>query len=109
MSENSRLRAAILIISETAAKNPSTDQGIPALQQVFAEKGGDRWVADQTKIITDDVVEIQRAILGFTDGDGWVNVVVTSGGTGFTGKDVTPEVSVSQRRYSSEGKCSRVQ
>lgn len=66
-------------------------------------------MADQTKIITDDVVEIQRAILGFTDGDGWVNVVVTSGGTGFTGKDVTPEVSVSQRRYSSEGKCSRVQ
>lgn len=109
MSGDSKLHAAILIISETAAKNPSTDHGIPTLQEVFAAKGGGRWIAEQTKIVSDDILDIQRTILGFTDGEEWVNLVVTSGGTGFTRKDVTPEVSFTVRRYCSDEDCARVQ
>lgn len=94
MSSSSTLRAAILIISETASKDPSTDKGIPALQQTFAEKGGDQWQANDTKIVTDNVLDIQRAITAWTDGADPVNLIVTSGGTGFAQKDVTPEVSL---------------
>lgn len=86
----SKLRAAILIISETASKEPSTDKCIPVLQEAF---GGEQWTADETRIVPDDVLEIQRAMTRWTDGEGAVNLVVTSGGTGFTGRDVTPEVS----------------
>ena len=88
-----KLRAAILIISETAAKDASTDKCIPALQSVFAAKAGDKWTFDKTRIVTDSVLDIQRAVTGWCDGEDFVNLVVTSGGTGFTGKDVTPEVS----------------
>lgn len=92
MSNSTRLRAAILIVSETASRDPSTDRGIPALQSVFAESGGDQWSADDTSIVTDNALDIQRAITAWTDGEDYVNLLVTSGGTGFAQKDFTPEV-----------------
>lgn len=91
-TSNTRLRAAILIVSETASKDPSTDKGVPALQDVFAQKGGEKWTCSQTRIVPDSVLDIQRAISEWTDGGDAVNLVLTSGGTGFTQKDNTPEV-----------------
>ncbi|USW56976.1 Putative molybdopterin biosynthesis protein MoeA [Septoria linicola] len=85
------LRAAILIISETASKDASTDKGIPALKEVFSQKGGDQWNTEDTRIVTDNVLDIQRAITEWTDGPEYVHLIVTSGGTGFAQKDVTPE------------------
>jgi len=93
MTTPPKLRAAILIVSETASKDPSTDKGIPALQEVFNQKGGEKWDFSETKIVPDNVLDIQRRLTEWTDGESPVNLVVTSGGTGFTGKDVTPEVS----------------
>ncbi|KAI7362621.1 hypothetical protein KC336_g21672, partial [Hortaea werneckii] len=90
-TSNTRLRAAILIVSETASKDPSTDKGVPALQDVFAQKGGEKWTCSQTRIVPDSVLDIQRAISEWTDGGDAVNLVLTSGGTGFTQKDNTPE------------------
>lgn len=94
MSGPSKLRAAILIVSETASRDASTDKGIPALQEVFAsQKGGDKWTRDETKIVSDSVDEIQKSIRRWTDEAEPVHLVLTSGGTGFAQKDVTPEVS----------------
>lgn len=87
-----KLRASLLIISETAAQDPSTDKCIPALEQVFEALGNDGWEVVTTKIIPDDVGLIQRAVLEECFGE--VNLIVTSGGTGFAVKDVTPEVCV---------------
>ncbi|SMR61181.1 unnamed protein product [Zymoseptoria tritici ST99CH_3D1] len=91
MASPSRLRAAIIVVSETASRDASTDKGVPALQATFAESGGDQWDAEDTQIVRDDVLEIQRAITQRTDGKDPVNLIVTSGGTGFAQKDVTPE------------------
>lgn len=91
MSE-SRLRAAILVVSETASKDPSTDKCIPVLQDVFARLGNDQWDVAATDIIPDSVLEIQKAIRNWTDREEPLNLIVTSGGTGFATKDVTPEV-----------------
>ncbi|KAH9810482.1 MoeA C-terminal region (domain IV) [Teratosphaeria destructans] len=90
MSTVQKLRAAVLIISETAFKSPSTDQCIPALQEVFAAQG-DRWSARESRIVPDNILDIQNAIKNWTDGEDHHHLVVTSGGTGFTPKDVTPE------------------
>ncbi|KXS99726.1 hypothetical protein AC578_10414 [Pseudocercospora eumusae] len=87
----SKLRAGIIIISETATKNPSTDKGIPVIRQVFADQGGDQWTADFTSIVPDNVLEIQRAVTKWTDASEPLNLVITSGGTGFAEEDVTPE------------------
>lgn len=93
MSDSSRLRAAVLIISETAYNDPSTDKCVPALQDVFTRLGGDKWEIAQRKIVSDDVLMIQQSIM--QDVDAGINLIITSGGTGFATKDVTPEVSPS--------------
>ncbi|KAI9667644.1 MAG: hypothetical protein M1821_000461 [Bathelium mastoideum] len=85
----SQLKAAILIISETAAQDPSTDRCIPLLEDVF--KQSKQWEVSQTKLVRDDIFEIQQSITRWTDGNEIVNLIVTSGGTGFATKDHTPE------------------
>jgi molybdenum cofactor biosynthesis protein B len=51
-------------------------------------KAGHRLV--KRAIVADDIVSIRAAVLGFV-ADPLVDVVITTGGTGFTGRDVTPE------------------
>lgn len=92
MSDVPKLRAAIIVVSETASKDSSTDKCIPALQDVFANEGGGKFDSEETAIVPDDVLQIQRAITQRTDGSDPFNLIVTSGGTGFAQKDVTPEV-----------------
>lgn len=88
-----KLKSAILIISETASKDPSSDRTTAILTEVFSAGGSDKWSTPETKIVIDDLRDIQNAIQRWTDvHDDAVNLIVTSGGTGFTDKDVTPEV-----------------
>ncbi|KAI4721522.1 hypothetical protein E4T48_02102 [Aureobasidium sp. EXF-10727] len=88
-SSQDKLTAAILIISETASIDPSTDKCIPALSQVFADLGSSNWDISTTKIIPDSIPAIQTAVLECCDAG--TNLIITSGGTGFAVKDVTPE------------------
>lgn len=86
------LKPAILIVSETASNDPSTDRTGGLLKDTFAT-AGDTWLSPQLKIVPDDVRQIQKTTLNWTDNvDAFVNLIVTSGGTGFAEKDVTPEV-----------------
>lgn len=89
---SSALRAGIIIVSDTAAKDPSSDRSILTLKDVFEEKGGDTWEVQETVIVSDDILEIQRSVIAWTDGSDPLNLILTSGGTGFATKDNTPEV-----------------
>ncbi|KAK5165260.1 uncharacterized protein LTR77_009358 [Saxophila tyrrhenica] len=91
MSEPPKLRASIIVISETASNDPSTDKCIPGLRETFESEASGRFDTSDTVIVPDDVLEIQRAITERTDGEQYANLVITSGGTGFARKDVTPE------------------
>ncbi|KAI9717204.1 MAG: hypothetical protein M1828_007397 [Chrysothrix sp. TS-e1954] len=84
------LKAAILIISETASLDPSTDKCTSALEDVFSEEGA-QWQVTNKTIVPDEVTVVQRTLLQWIDGVDPPNLVVTSGGTGFARKDVTPE------------------
>lgn len=90
---DSKLKAAILIVSETASQDPSSDKCIPILKDVFAELGNGQWEVAATEIVTDSILDIQKSVRNWTDGGESINLIVTSGGTGFATKDVTPEVS----------------
>jgi len=92
MSETGKLRASILVISETAYADPTTDKCVPALQSVFDKYGGDKWEIAHKSIVPDDILLIQQAVM--QDVKAQINLVITSGGTGFAIKDVTPEVRV---------------
>jgi len=92
----STLKAAILIVSTTASKDPSTDSSGGILKDVFEQDGGGKWEVTDTKIVGDEVLEIQRSIRNWADRDDGVNLIVTTGGTGFAIHDSTPEVSSRQ-------------
>ncbi|PLB51056.1 molybdopterin biosynthesis protein [Aspergillus steynii IBT 23096] len=87
---DTQLKPAILIVSDTASQDPSTDRVGETLTGLFSE-GSSNWEQPVTKIVPDNVLEIQRAICNWTDGPDWVNLVLVSGGTGFAVKDNTPE------------------
>ncbi|KIW21351.1 hypothetical protein PV08_01931 [Exophiala spinifera] len=101
MSSSALLRPAVLIVSDTAAADPSTDRAFPALRQTFAQDGAGKWAEPVVEIVRDDILEIQRVVRSWTDGEsssstttpgtGPVNLVVTTGGTGFARRDFTPE------------------
>jgi gephyrin len=89
------LKAAIIIVSTTAAKNPSTDASAEVLRKVFEDQGSGSWDLVDTTIVSDDVLAIQRQIMYFADSPDPVNLIITTGGTGFAVADETPEVAPS--------------
>ncbi|OJJ66829.1 hypothetical protein ASPBRDRAFT_200456 [Aspergillus brasiliensis CBS 101740] len=90
MADNT-LKVAILIVSDTASQDPSTDRVGDTLTTVISAEGSNNWGQPVIKIVPDNVLDIQRSICDWTDGPNWVNLVVVSGGTGFATKDITPE------------------
>ncbi|RAH73982.1 bifunctional molybdopterin adenylyltransferase MobB/molybdopterin molybdotransferase MoeA family protein [Aspergillus aculeatinus CBS 121060] len=91
MTDTTTLKAAILVVSDTASQDPSTDKVGDALTNVLSTAGPNTWDKPAVKIVPDSVLDIQRAICDWADGPNWVNLVCVSGGTGFATKDITPE------------------
>lgn len=86
------LKAVILIVSTTASKDPTSDAAETTLRSVFDQDGGGQWEVVETKIVSDDVTQIQRQIMAWADKAESVNLIITTGGTGFAVADHTPEV-----------------
>ncbi|KAJ5165885.1 hypothetical protein N7492_006181 [Penicillium capsulatum] len=86
---DSKLKAAILIVSDTASQNPASDKTADALTAILAAEG--KWEPPTVQIVPDNVFEIQRAVCDWTDASNWYNLILLSGGTGFAIKDNTPE------------------
>lgn len=79
------VRIAVLTMSDT--RSLAEDKSGTALAEMIAEAG--HVVADRA-LVKDDVAAIRACVEGWID-DPMVDVVITTGGTGFTGRDVTPE------------------
>jgi molybdopterin adenylyltransferase len=79
------LRIAVLTVSDT--REPATDKSGDTLVSMITKAGHE--VAERA-IVTDDIEAIRGKVKGWID-DPSVNVVITTGGTGFTRRDVTPE------------------
>ncbi|KAF7175583.1 hypothetical protein CNMCM7691_009148 [Aspergillus felis] len=86
-----KLKAAILVVSDTASQDPSTDKVGDTLTASFITEGSNSWDPPVIKIVPDNVLDIQRTVCNWTDGPDWFNLVLISGGTGFAVKDNTPE------------------
>ena len=76
---------AVLAVSDT--RELADDRSGSALTELI-EKSGHRLAA--RAIVKDDVAQSRATVLGWVADPG-IDVVITTGGTGFTGRDVTPE------------------
>ncbi len=79
------VRVAVLTISDTRDEESDTSGHLLA-ERV---KAAGHELADRT-IVPDSIQAIQSTIKGWT-GSGFVDAIVTTGGTGLTGRDRTPE------------------
>ncbi|MDX2155334.1 MAG: molybdenum cofactor biosynthesis protein B [Hyphomicrobiaceae bacterium] len=79
------VRIAVLTVSDTRTLEDDRSGG--TLVQMIGEAGHE--VADRA-IVRDDIAQIRAKVQGWI-ADPAVDVVITTGGTGFTGRDVTPE------------------
>jgi molybdenum cofactor synthesis domain-containing protein len=80
------VRAAVLTISTTIAAGDGEDLSGPALVELCEQAGLDT----VHEVVTDDRESIEAALARLADGGG-VRFVFTTGGTGMTADDVTPE------------------
>jgi len=79
------VKIAILTVSDT--RSLDTDTSGSFLQQALEEEG--HHLADR-KLVIDDIYQM-RAVVSHWIADPEVEVIITTGGTGFTGRDSTPE------------------
>ena len=79
------LNVAVLTVSDT--RTPDTDTSGAFLEEALLAAG--HQIADR-QIVIDDVYQL-RAIVSRWIADPGVEVVLTTGGTGFSGRDSTPE------------------
>ena len=79
------LKVAVLTVSDT--RTQETDTSGAFLEEALREAGHE--IADR-QIVIDDVYQL-RAIVSQWIADSEVEVILTTGGTGFSGRDSTPE------------------
>lgn len=79
------LSIAVLTISDT--RDEATDRSGQALVERLSAAGH---ALHEKRIVPDDVYRIRAAVSGWI-ADPEVHVILTTGGTGFTGRDSTPE------------------
>lgn len=80
------MKVGIITISDRASAGEYEDEGGPALKKACAGCG---WEVGEEAVIPDDLERIQTTIRSFSSQG--CGLILTTGGTGITERDVTPE------------------
>ncbi|MBO0611148.1 MogA/MoaB family molybdenum cofactor biosynthesis protein [Myceligenerans salitolerans] len=79
-------RAAVITVSDRCARGEAEDRSGPLLVQALAERG----ISDVVTRVVPDGIESVRDVLRWTLAQG-ARLILTTGGTGVTPRDLTPE------------------
>jgi molybdenum cofactor synthesis domain-containing protein len=81
------MRVGILTVSDRSAAGEREDRSGPALEALIEEQ---QWQVARQDIVADDQAQIERALTSWSDSNE-IDLLLTTGGTGFAPRDVTPE------------------
>jgi molybdopterin adenylyltransferase len=81
------LKFGILTVSDRSAAGEREDLSGPALTKAVQQAG---WEVSCQAVVPDDFQEITETLASWSDG-GACQVILTTGGTGFSPRDITPE------------------
>ena len=84
------LRAAVITISDKGSLGERVDTSGPALCGRLEQDG---WTVIHTAIVPDEREEIMGQLIACADELG-ANLILTTGGTGFSMRDITPEATM---------------
>jgi molybdopterin adenylyltransferase len=80
------MKVGILTVSDKGAKGEREDRSGPAIREIIEAAGG---TIVRTAIVPDEQGDIREALIAWSD-EG-LDLVLTTGGTGFSPRDWTPE------------------
>ena len=81
------IRFGILTVSDRSARGEREDASGPVLARLVDEYA---WTVSRRSVLPDNESAIRELLIAWADG-GELDVVLTTGGTGFSPRDVTPE------------------
>ncbi len=84
------LRFGILTVSDRSAQGVRPDASGPALEGVISTRG---WKISKRLTVPDEMAVIRKTLASWADA-GDLDVILTTGGTGFSPRDVTPEATL---------------
>ena len=87
MVHNPVLRIGLLIASDRSSRGVRPDLSGPALEELLLAQG---WTVVRKAIQPDDQTILRETLAAWAD-RGDLDIILTSGGTGFSPRDVTPE------------------
>ena len=98
------MRAAILTISDAGARGERADGSGDAIASWLEERG---YTMAARALVPDDSVAIVRQLLAWCDGDA-ADLVLTTGGTGLSARDNTPEATRAVLEREADGIAERL-
>src|SRR5215470_6633969 len=90
MADSTSLRVAIITISDSVSAGKSEDKSGPAVKGRCRELG---WEVTSTLVVADDPPGIREQLRELAD-SGRVDLILTTGGTGLSPRDSTPEATI---------------
>lgn len=81
------MRARVLTVSDRSARGERPDESGPLLARLLADNG---WEVGAVEVVPDERRVVEGKLAEWAD-SGQVDLVLTTGGTGFAPRDVTPE------------------
>lgn len=91
MSDERRIfKAAILTASDKGSRGEREDLSGPAIQEMIEPEG---YAVTEYKIVPDDQETLETEMKRIAD-EGIADIIFTTGGTGFSMRDVTPEATI---------------
>lgn len=95
------IRAAVLTISDRSSRGEREDLSGPALVEAAIRQ---QWSVVRVGIIPDDREQISATLIEWCQ-DGEIDLILTTGGTGFAPRDVTPEATLDVIQRLTPGLC----
>ena len=84
------MRIGILTVSDRSARGERPDLSGPAIEELISERG---WSVNRVEIIPDELPLLIDTLATWAD-SGEFDIILTTGGTGFSPRDITPEATI---------------
>jgi molybdenum cofactor synthesis domain-containing protein len=81
------IRIGIITVSDRSSRRERSDESGPALVKAVSQQG---WQVIRTEILPDEADQVKTTLVEWAD-SGEMDVILTTGGTGFSPRDITPE------------------
>ena len=85
--EDPPLRAAVITLSDKGSRGEREDKSGPLIVEMLTAAG---YKVEETMILPDEAKALKAQLIRLADGR-QVNLILTTGGTGFSPRDITPE------------------